>query len=253
MLEKRVAFVTGAAKGIGRAIAIRLATEGCDLVISDIDAQGLAETQVETLALGRKCLSRRADVTNGAEIEQLVEEAVSLFGRIDILVNNAGGSLNTPTLLEEVTEEDWEKVVDLNLKGTYLCCKAVVPHMKRNGYGNIVNISSQAGRGAAKLTGPNYAAAKAGILGLTKTLGGQLGPFNIRVNVIAPGIVISGERFKNFLRTRTTEAERQTMLNAIPLRRFAEPEEIAGVVYFLCSKDSSYITGVTIDVNGGSM
>lgn len=251
MLENQIAFITGAAKNLGRAIAIRLATEGCNIVINDIDNEGLLQTQKEIIALGRKCLARRADVTQAAEVEKLVEDAISTFNKIDILVNNAGGSLNTPRLLEESTEEDWNKVIDVNLKGTFLCCKAVVPYMKRNHYGSIINVSSQAARWGGRLIGPNYSAAKAGILGLTKRLSIELGPFNIRINAIAPGLTMSGERIKKLIMERTTEEEREAMLNTIPLRRFGEPKDIAGVVYFLCSDDSSYITGATIDVSGG--
>ncbi|MGA2463431.1 MAG: SDR family NAD(P)-dependent oxidoreductase [Thermodesulfobacteriota bacterium] len=251
-MEKKVALVTGAAKNLGKAIAIRLATEGCNIIINDIDDEGLLQTKKEILALGRKCLARKTDVTNVAEVDKLVEEGISIFNRIDILVNNAGGSLNTPRLLEEATEEDWDKVINLNLKGTFFCCKAVVPYMKRNNYGSIINISSLAARCGEKLLGVNYAAAKAGVLGLTKKLALELGSFNIRVNAIALGLTISGERVKKLIMERTSEVEREAMLNVIPLRRFGEPKDLAGVVYFLCSDDSSYITGATIDVNGGA-
>ena len=251
-MENQVALITGAAKNLGKAIAIRLATEGCNIIMNDIDEEGLLQTEKEIIALNRKCLARKTDVTDFFEVDKLVKEGISIFNRIDILVNNAGGSLNTPNLLEEATEEDWDKVINLNLKGTFLCCKAVAPHMKRNNYGRIINISSLSARCGEGLLGVNYSAAKAGVLGLTKKLALDLGPFNICVNAIALGLTISGERVRKLVMERTTEAEREIMLNSIPLRRFGEPKDLAGVVYFLCSDDSSYVTGATIDVNGGA-
>lgn len=251
MLENQIALVTGAAKGIGKAIAGRLAAEGCDIIINDVDEDSLAQTSEEIIELGRQCFSKRADVTNRREVEGLVQEAISTFGKIDILVNNAGGSLNTPRFLEEASEADWDAVVDTNLKGTFLFCKAVVPHMKRNGHGVIINISSIAAMEKGNMTGVQYSSAKAGILGLTKWLAVDLGPFNIRVNAIAPGLIISGERIKNLLMERIQKEERERMQNAIPLRRFGEPKDIAGVVCFLCSDDASYISGATIEVHGG--
>lgn len=253
MLEGQIALVTGAAKGIGKEIAKRLAAEGCDLVINDIDENSLVETREEIIGLGRRCFSKRVDVMNRREVEALVHEAVSIFGKIDILVNNAGGSLNRPRLLEEASESDWDAVVNTNLKGTFLFCKAVAPLMKRNSYGVIINISSIAARQKGLLTGIQYTSAKAGVLGLTKWLAADLGPFNIRVNAIAPGFIISGERIKNILMERTEEAERERMINAIPLKRFGKPKDIAGVVCFLCSDDASYIAGATINVDGGAL
>lgn len=253
MLDNQIAWVTGGAKGLGRAIALRLAKEGCDIIINDIDEEALKKTEKVLLTSGRKCLLKKVDVSNSIEVGDLLEEAVSLFGRIDILVNNAGGSLNTPRFLEEGTEEDWDKVIDINLKGTYLCSKAVVPYMKRHRYGVIVNISSITAKEKGIMTGVYYSSAKAGVLGMTRWLAVALGPFNIRVNAIAPGLIMSGERIINLFKQRLTKEEQDAMLNDIPLGRFGEPEDIAGVVYFLCSNDSRYITGATIEVNGGAL
>jgi NAD(P)-dependent dehydrogenase (short-subunit alcohol dehydrogenase family) len=253
MLDSQIAWVTGGAKGLGKAIATRLAKQGCNIIINDIDEDALKQTEKEILTLGRKCFAKKADVSNSIEVGYLVEKAVSLFGRIDILVNNAGGSLNTPRSLDEGTEEDWDRVIDANLKGTYLCSKAVAPHMKSHRYGVIVNISSITANQKGIMTGVYYSSAKAGVLGLTRWLAVALGPFNIRVNAITPGLIMSGERLINLLKQRLTKEERDAMLNDIPLGRFGEPEDIAGVVSFLCSKDSSYITGATIEVNGGAL
>ena len=253
MSDRRIAWVTGGAKGLGRAIALRLVKDGCDIIINDIDEEALKKTEKELITSGGKCLAKKADVSNGVEVGHLVEEAISLFGRVDILVNNAGGTLNTPRSLDEGTEEDWDRVTDVNLKGTYLCSKAVVPHMKRHRYGVIVNISSIAAKEKGVMTGVYYSSAKAGVLGLTRWLAVDLGPFNIRVNAIAPGLIMSGERIVNLLNQRLTREEREAMLNDIPLGRFGDPEDIAGVVSFLCGRDSSYITGTAIEVNGGAL
>lgn len=253
MLENQIALVTGGAKGLGRSIVIRLAREGCDIITNDIDEGALSQTKEKVLEIGRKCIAKKVDVSKSNEVERLVEKAVSILGRIDILVNNAGGALQTPNSFDEGTEQDWDRVIDINLKGTYLCSRAVIPHMKRNGYGVIVNMSSLSAMEKGNNTGVYYSSAKAGVLGLTRWLAVDLGPFNIRVNAIAPGLILSGERVKSILMSRTTEEQREIMLSNIPLGRFGEPEDVAGVVYFLCSKDSSYITGSTIEVNGGAL
>lgn len=253
MLEGQVALITGAAKGIGKEIAKRLAAEGCDIIINDIDEATLVETHEEIIKLGRRCFSKKVDVMSDREVEAFVHQAVSTFGKIDILVNNAGGSLNKPRTLEDASESDWDAVVDTNLKGTFLFCKAVAPHMKRNHAGVIINISSIAARQKGILTGIQYTSAKAGVLGITKWLAADLGPFNIRVNAIAPGFIMSGERIKKILLEKTEKAERDKMVDAIPLKRFGEPKDIAGVVCFLCSDDASYIAGATISVDGGAL
>jgi NAD(P)-dependent dehydrogenase (short-subunit alcohol dehydrogenase family) len=251
LLGNKVAFVTGGARGLGREIAIRLATEGCDLAICALhQSEALLQTQKEISSLGRKCLARKCDVSSKAEVDRLVAEAISTFGKIDILVNNAGGNLNTPWQLDETEEEDWDKVIDINLKGTFLCCKAVVPHMKRNGYGNIINISSQGAKFQQPHSSVAYVSAKAGVLGLTRKLAAELGPFNIRVNAVAPAVVMTEPMITRL--SKRIQAEREAMLNNIPLRRFGEPKDISGVVLFLCSDDSSHITGATIDVTGGT-
>ena len=250
-LKDRVAIVTGSSKGIGRAIAEAFAREGAQLVVNGRDTQDLAAIQAELSQAGTKALAKRADVRIAAEVKSMITEALELFGKIDILVNNAGGSLYTPTAIEEITEEHWDLVVDANLKGTFLCSTAVLEHMKSRKYGRIVNISSQAGRSTSEFSGPHYAAAKAGILGFTRQLARQVGVHGITVNAVAPGFFMSTERVRNKWEG-LPEARKKEILSAIPLEhRWGRMDELVGTVIFLASDDASYITGATIDVNGG--
>jgi 3-oxoacyl-[acyl-carrier protein] reductase len=171
------------------------------------------------------------------------------LGRLDILVNNAG--LGTPTMpVEEIAPEDWDRTLALNLKSAFLCVRAAAPVMKRQGYGRIVNVSSFAGRNYSRISGPQYGAAKAGLQGFTKHMAVELGPYGICVNAVAPSITLT-DRVKAKWEGRSEE-ERRTILSGIPLRRLAQPEEVATVIAFLASDDASYVNGVCIDVNGGS-
>ncbi|MEE8449776.1 MAG: 3-oxoacyl-ACP reductase family protein [Thermodesulfobacteriota bacterium] len=250
-LKDRVAVVTGSTKGIGRAIAKAFAREGAQLVVNGRDAQDLAAVKAELSQTGTKVLAKRADVRIASQVNSMFQAALEFFGRIDILVNNAGGSLYTPTPIEEITEEHWDLVVDTNLKGTFLCSKAVLEHMKSRKYGRIVNISSQAGRSTSEFSGPHYAAANAGILGFTRQLARQMGIYGITVNAVAPGFIMSTERVRKKWEG-LPEARRKEILSAIPLEhRWGRLDELVGTVIFLASDEASYITGVSIDVNGG--
>jgi NAD(P)-dependent dehydrogenase (short-subunit alcohol dehydrogenase family) len=193
-------------------------------------------------------LYKKADVTNMKEVSRGVEETIEVFGRVDVLVNNAGGGM-PPIPLEDFEQKYWNWAIDLNLKGTYICTQAVIKYMKKQQGGKIVNISSQAGRSKSELSNLAYASAKAGVLGFTRQLAHEVGQFGINVNAIAPGIIERMDRKGGW--ERVSEGERQKMLEAIPLRRLGKPEEIAQVAVFLASEKSNYITGATIDVNGG--
>ncbi|NIA08077.1 MAG: glucose 1-dehydrogenase [Actinobacteria bacterium] len=250
-LKDKVAIVTGSSGGLGRVIALILAKEGAKVVINDINEDALKATALEIEKLGQPVLVCPADVTNKAQIEGMVQSAVNKFGSVDILVNNAGGALHTPAPLAEVQEEHWNKVIDVNLKGAFFCCQAVIAQMRRQKTGGkIVNISAMAGRTYATLAGAQYTSAKAGIGGLTRHLAREFGPDGINVNAVAPTVMLTGERVKGLWQAKTEE-ERNRTLQSIPLRRLAEPEEVARVVLFLASEDASYVTGVTLDVNGG--
>ena len=249
LLDRR-AIVTGAGRGMGLAIAKALFSEGARVLLIDIDEKGVIDAARQ---LDKKCeraLGKRASVTDKEEIQDLVKEVKGHWGGIDILVNNAGGALDTPYLLEQIEEKDWNLVVDVNLKGTFLCCQAVIPEMVKQGKGSIVNISALAGHWRASLAGVQYTAAKAGVEGLTRQLAYDWGKSGIRVNAVAPTVTLTGERVQGLWQAKGEE-EKKKVLSAIPLRRLGTPEEVASVVVFLASDESSYITGITIDVNGG--
>ncbi len=251
-LKDRVAIVTGSGRGLGKAIALALSGEGAKVVVSDIESQSVGEvvTQIRDrcgLALGISC-----DVSKPGEVKEMMNACVKEFKQIDILVNNAGvvGGDIGDLFLEGVPIEVWERMLDVNLKGTIHCSIEAVSHMIKRKYGKIINISSQAGRYGSEFAGPYYAAAKAGQLGFMRQLALKLGPYGIYVNAIAPGVIISGPRVEKMWLSRAEE-ERQERLAKIPLRRLGKAEEIASVAVFLASEESNYITGATIDVNGG--
>lgn len=250
-LKEKVAIITGAAQGIGQATAMRFAREGAHAVVCDINVEGVKKVSQDIMALGQKSLWFEVDVSNVSQVEEMVKKTVESFGRIDILVNNAGGSFNLPDKIEEITDEIWDKVVNVNLKGVFICSRAVVPHMKRQKSGRIINISSKAGKYYGELSGIQYSGAKAGVMGLTRQLARELGPFGITANAIAPGLCLSGPRMERLWKERKTEEEKQAILQAIPLRRLSVADEQSSVLLFLASDDANYVSGVTIDVNGG--
>lgn len=249
-LQDRTAIVTGAARGMGMAIAQALAQEGARVVINDVDLEETTRTVEGFKSKNWVAHGVVADISQPVAVQYLVNETLARFGSVEILVNNAGGALHTPRPTSEVQEKDWELVVNVNLKGAFLCSQAVIPHMVKQGRGSIINISALAGRWVASLAGPQYTAAKAGLQGLTRHLAMEFGPSGIRVNAVAPGITLTGERVES-LWNQKTEEEKARVLASIPLRRLARPDEIARVVVFLASDESSYVTGATIDVNGG--
>jgi 3-oxoacyl-[acyl-carrier protein] reductase len=249
LLAEKVALITGAGNGISRATALRFAREGAQLVLSDLDLEGLAATQREIIEAGGQARVVEGSVTGRTDVQRMVEAALEHFGRLDILINNAGiarDGLTTRLKEDEVklmSDEQWDAVLEVNLKGAWLCAQAAAIPMIRQKYGRIVNTASVAVRGNAGQA--NYAASKAGLIGLTRTLALEWARFGIAVNCIAPGGV----------KTRMTAAIPETMmaglLEKIPYRRLAEPEEIAAVHAFLASDQASYITGQVIFVDGG--
>jgi len=249
-LLDRSAIVTGAARGMGFAIAKALYQEGARVAIIDIDEKGAMESAQELDGGHGRVIGKRVDVTNRSEVNNLVKALKGVWGTIDILVNNAGGALNTPYILEEIEEKDWDLVVDVNLKGTFICCQAVIPEMVKQGGGVIINISALAGHWRASLAGVQYTAAKAGVEGLTRQLAYDWGRSGIRVNAVAPTVTLTGERVQSLWDAKSEE-EKKKVLSDIPLRRLGTPGEVASVVVFLASNESSYITGITIDVSGG--
>jgi NAD(P)-dependent dehydrogenase (short-subunit alcohol dehydrogenase family) len=249
-LWNKVAIVTGAARGMGLGIARALWREGARLALIDIDEPGVIAASRELDPIQARALGRRVDVRNQPEVQEMVKEVKSLWGSIDILVNNAGGALNTPHLLEEIQEKDWNLVMDVNLKGAFFCCQATIPEMVKQGGGVIINLSALAGRWRASLAGVQYAAAKAGLEGLTRQLAYDWGKAGIRVNAVAPTVTLTGDRVQSLWEAKTEE-EKKKVISSIPLGRLGTVEEVASAVVFLASDESRYITGITLDVNGG--
>lgn len=241
-LTGKVALVTGAARGIGQAIAKKLASEGCDVALCDVKVEWLAETVGLIEALGRKAKCFEVDVSNADAVEAAVNGAVKEFGRIDILVNNAG--ITKDTLMIRMSEQDWDSVLTVNLKGTFLFTKAVARPMMKQRSGAIVNVASIIGL-IGNAGQCNYAASKAGVIALTKSAAKELAARNVRVNAVAPG----------FIQTKMTQAlpeeVRTKMLGAIPMGRMGQPEDVANVVLFLASDLSSYMTGQVLPICGG--
>jgi 3-oxoacyl-[acyl-carrier protein] reductase len=249
-LQNKNAIVTGAARGMGFAIAKALYQEGARIALVDIDEKGVVQAADQLDKDRHRTFGKKVDVTNKTEVHALVQEIKTLWGGVDLLVNNAGGALNTPHVLEEIQDKDWDLVVDVNLKGAFLCSQAVIPEMARQGGGVIVNISALAAHWRASLAGVQYTAAKAGVEGLTRQLAYDWGKAGIRVNAVAPTVTMTGDRVQGLWDAKNEE-EKKKVLSNIPLGRLGTPEEVASVVVFLASEESSYITGITIDVSGG--
>jgi 3-oxoacyl-[acyl-carrier protein] reductase len=253
LLKDRVAIVTGGSKGIGKAICIEFAEEGCDVVVNARHIKDARKVAGEVRALGRKSLAIAADVADSAAVNDMVDQTIKEFGKVDILVNNAGGiSLAKDSTVEDTTEEDWDRIVGINLKGQFLTCRAVVPYMKKNKYGKIINVSSM---GAIHPPAPivHYHSAKGGVISLTSNLAFELARSNITVNAILPGPIRS-EFFTEMLKGKSEEEAQAffTMLGRkVPMLRMGLPEEVAGVALFLASGLSSYVTGEAINVGGG--
>ena len=259
--EDKVVIVTGSGSGVGRAELRAFAREGARVVIAELNRRTLDEAAEEIKALGQDYTAVPTDVTVRSDVANAVQKAVEAFGRIDILVNNAGSGRpsNSPGLsrvAEEVTDEDLDHVMDLNLKGTLYFCQAVIPHMKRQKSGAIVNTASVIARALAYPAGVSrtsvcHAAAKGAVVGLTKKLAFELGPTGIRVNCVAPGYVASSDEMRQLFVGGKSEAELDQWYRTIALRRLGTAEDIAAAVAFLASEEAAYVTGVILDVNGG--
>jgi NAD(P)-dependent dehydrogenase (short-subunit alcohol dehydrogenase family) len=251
LLENRTAIVTGGAGGIGGAIALKFAEEGCSVAIADINA-GKAEAIAKLVAdKGGKALAIPCDVTDSQQVNATVAKVLGEFGGIDILVNNAGGMTAAPPL-EELDEATWDKAMALNLKSNYLFCKAVTPHMKEKRYGKIINLSSMGAVNPPKHS-IHYNSAKAGVLGFTYDLAYTLAPFNINVNAIIPGL-IETEFYTQLAGLKTDEQKSAffTMMSKmIPMGRVGTPQDVAGAALFLASELGGYVTGTSIMVSGG--
>ena len=249
-LSGRVALLTAAARGIGFASAVRLAAEGAQVWITDRDGGALDHASRVALTAGQRLHTRVMDSSSASDTATVVAEVLAAAGTIDVLVNNAGGSLHTPYRFLDESDAHWQQVMDLNLMGAVWASRAALPAMVAQRRGRIVNFGSKAGRFGSLIAGPNYAAAKGAIAALTRQMAQEFGPQGITVNCICPGVVMT-ERTRGLWAERRTAAERERVLQEIPLRRHAEVEDVAAAVAHFASDDASFITGVTLDLNGG--
>lgn len=242
LVQNKIALITGAAQGIGKSIAIRLAENGANVIVSDINENALKETAEKIESMGRKSMALAVSVTNPGEIEEGLKLCLDKFNRIDILINNAG--ITRDALIVRMKQSDWEQVISTNLTGSFNWTKAVVKCMMKQKSGCIVNIASIIGL-IGNAGQANYSASKAGILGLTKSSARELAPWNIRVNAVAPGFIATQ------MTEKLTDKIKEQMLSNIPLKKLGGPEEVANAVLFLVSEMSSYITGQVLNVDGG--
>jgi 3-oxoacyl-[acyl-carrier protein] reductase len=242
-LAGKIALVTGASRGIGREIALELARQGANVAVNYSGSEAKANEVVDEIkTMGREAFAVKCDVSNAEEVAAMVKDTTSRFGRLDILVNNAG--ITRDNLLMRMKEEEWDDVLNINLKGVFLCTKAVTRQMMKQRIGRIINISSVVGV-SGNPGQANYVAAKAGVIGLTKTTAKELASRNITVNVIAPGFITTD------MTDKLTDELKTEMLKQIPLARLGEPKDIAKATAFLASDDAGYITGQTLNINGG--
>lgn len=246
-LEGKIALVTGAGRGMGRATALRLAQEGAIVAVNDWNAQSAEAVAQEIIAAGGQARAWACDASDEAAVQAMVEDIVRTFGAIHILVNNAG-ILRATSPLETIPAEEWELVMRVNVNGVFYCTKAVLPYMKRQRYGKIINISSSAGRSTSTFGGAHYTTSKAAVLGLTRHTAREAAPYNINVNAVAPGSIDT-----DMVREMTTLEHLAREAAKIPLGRLGTAEDEANLVFFLASDESSYITGATIDINGGDL
>lgn len=246
MLKGKTAIITGSGRGIGRAIALAMAAQGANIVVNDVNMESAGEVVAEIEAMGRQAIAVKADVTSEEQIKQMIETCINRFGKLDILVNNAGIIQTVP--VTEIDGKDWDRVMEVNLKGVFLCCKAALAPMKAQHGGKIINIASVAGkRGGGLLGNSCYSASKGGVIAFTKSLARESGPFGINVNAITPA-------FTDTEMTRSIAPDKKEfIIKMLPLGRVGQPSDIAGAVCFLASSMSDYMTGEIMDVDGGLM
>jgi len=242
ILKDKVSIITGGARGIGREIALVFAKEGSDIALCDVNKETLDQTKAEIEALGRKAEGYVVDVTNSAQVEEMVNKVLDKFTKVDILINNAG--ITRDALLVRMKEEDWDLVLNVNLKGTFNCTKSVSKIMMKQRSGRIVSIASIIGL-IGNVGQANYAASKAGIIGLTKSVAKELASRGVNANAIAPGFI------QTEMTAKLPEDVKKKMLELIPLQKLGEPVDVAKCALFLCSEDSRYITGQVIQIDGG--
>ncbi|MDP7579305.1 MAG: SDR family NAD(P)-dependent oxidoreductase [SAR202 cluster bacterium] len=244
--EGKVAIVTGAGQGMGRAVAERLAAAGALVSVNDIDADSAEHTVSVLQKGGAEAVAAPGSVTSTQQVSDMLDLTLSRFGKVHILVNNAG--VLRPTKVIDIEEDEWDFVVDVNLKGTYLCSRAVLPTMRENGWGRIVNFSSTAGKNVSTVGGAHYTAAKAGILGFTRHLAKEEAAHGVTVNSVCPGLIDT-----EMVRKTIDGARTKMYADSFPIQRLGQPSEVAELVAFLASDRAAYITGASLDINGGDL
>tara|TARA_Y100000588_G_scaffold365426_1_gene430041 strand:+ start:516 stop:1304 length:789 start_codon:yes stop_codon:yes gene_type:complete len=242
----RIAIVTGGAQGMGRAVSELLARNGVSVVINDVNKSAVETVAAELEELGLNVKPVAGDVTSSKDVDRLVNETIAEFGSVNILVNNAG--VLRPTKVIDIEESEWDFVVGVNLKGTFLCSKAVLPYMQTQKWGRIVNFSSTAGKNVSTVGGAHYTSAKAGILGFTRHLAKESAGYGITVNSVCPGLIDT-----EMVNSTISEEKKQEYANSFPIKRLGQVREVADLVGFLVSDKAAYITGASIDINGGDL
>ncbi len=245
-LKGRTAIVTGAGQGMGRAVARTLAGMGARLVVNDLSEPAAEHAAAELRSSGAESIAFGADVTDAPAVQAMVDWAADAFEGVHILVNNAG--ILYPTQVADISEEEWDRVIDVNLKGTFLCSQAVLPAMQAAGWGRIVNFSSTAGKNISTVGGAHYTAAKAGVLGFTRHLAKEVAPLGITVNAVCPGLIDT-----EMVRSTIDEDRTRAYAESFPIARLGRPEEVADLVAFLATDRAAYITGASLDINGGDL
>lgn len=243
----KVVLITGAGRGIGKAIAIAFAQAGARVAVNDINPESCAKTAAEIIASGGQALACHADVANKLAVQSLLIDIEDRWGRVDILINNAGVEPHKPIV--QLDEWDWNRTIDVNLKGAFLCSQSVGRMMQQQGGGVIVNIASIAGRAAGLRDRSAYVASKTGLIGFTKECAREFAAYNIRVNTVCPGVIVT----EMTAHLRENEVQMKKWLEDIPLGRLGDPEDVTGLVLFLCSDAARYITGQAINVDGGKV
>ncbi len=244
--QGKVAIVTGAGRGMGRSVAMRLAAGGASVAINDLDAEAANRVAAELTATGANAVAVPGDVTRAKDVRGMVGDTVDALGAVHILINNAGVLRPTPVI--DIEEAEWDFVVGVNLKGTYLCSRAVLPSMRSQSWGRIVNFSSTAGKNVSTVGGAHYTAAKAGILGFTRHLAKEEAEYGITVNSVCPGLIDT-----EMVRDTISDERADAYAASFPIQRLGQPEEVAELVAFLSSDRASYITGASLDINGGDL
>jgi 3-oxoacyl-[acyl-carrier protein] reductase len=245
-LKGKTALITGGGQGMGFAVARTLGTRGAYLAINDISVSRAEDAAASLTSDGLTALAVPADITSKSDIEQMVQQTRDTFGGLHILINNAG--ILYPTSVADMPEDEWDRVIEVNLKGTFLCAQAVLPPMKEAGWGRIVNFSSTAGKNVSTVGGAHYTASKAGVLGFTRHLAKEVAPDGITVNAVCPGLIDT-----EMVRTTIDDKKMKAYADSFPIQRLGLPTEVADLVAFLASDQAAYITGASLDINGGDL